>query len=150
MILHHQAFNIKEGDKIVVTAAAGGLGHLTVQWALMQGARVIGLASTSEKINFLKDLGCHRVINYEQENLDKVLSNEYPQGVDIVWETIGGEIHNILLKHLAYNGMMMKLGEISSYLFSRRSDVPIKDYDIMVCISLCCPLCKVSCISPFS
>ncbi|CAG2104146.1 unnamed protein product, partial [Medioppia subpectinata] len=69
---------IKEGEKVLITAAAGGTGHLCVQWAKKKGCHVIGTTSSPEKANMLKELGCDRVINYKTENLSEVLRNEYP------------------------------------------------------------------------
>jgi NADPH-dependent curcumin reductase CurA len=53
-------------------------GHIAVQWAKLKGAHVIGLTSTKQKANVLKELGVDRVINYKEENIDDVLTNEYP------------------------------------------------------------------------
>ena len=56
----------------------GVLGHICVQWAKLKGCHVIGTCSSKEKVDFLKKLGCDRVINYREENMDEVLTKEYP------------------------------------------------------------------------
>ncbi|CAG2116073.1 unnamed protein product [Medioppia subpectinata] len=106
---------IKEGEKVLITAAAGGTGHLCVQWAKKKGCHVIGTTSSPEKANMLKELGCDRVINYKTENLSEVLRNEYPDGIDVVWESIGGEMFNTLVKHLRIKGRLVVMGSISGY-----------------------------------
>ncbi|CAG2122993.1 unnamed protein product, partial [Medioppia subpectinata] len=59
------------------------------------------MTSSDEKAKLLKELGTDRVINYKTENLDEVLTKEFPNGVDVIWETIGGEVFKTLFKHLA-------------------------------------------------
>ena len=69
---------IQKGDKVLITASAGGTGHIGIQWAKQKGAYVIGLTSSEDKAKLLKELGTDRVINYKTENLDEVLTNEFP------------------------------------------------------------------------
>ncbi|CAG2163978.1 unnamed protein product [Oppiella nova] len=106
---------IKKGEKVLITASAGGTGHIAVQWAKQKGAYVIGLTSTPEKEKLLKELGTDRVINYKTENLDEVLTNEFPKGIDVVWETIGGQVYKTLFKHLAEGGRLIIVGGITGY-----------------------------------
>lgn len=68
------------GETVVVTAAAGGTGQFAVQLAKLAGCHVIGTCSTPEKAALLANLGCDRVINYNEESLGDVLSKEYPKG----------------------------------------------------------------------
>ena len=70
--------HLASGEKVLITAAAGGVGHIAAQWALLKGCHVIATTSNDKKQEFLKELGCHRVINYKTENLDQVLNTEYP------------------------------------------------------------------------
>lgn len=63
-----------------ITAAAGGTGQFAVQIAANMGCHVIGTCSSEEKVAFLKSIGCTRAINYKAENLDEVLTKEYPKG----------------------------------------------------------------------
>ncbi|CAG2109398.1 unnamed protein product [Medioppia subpectinata] len=106
---------IKKTDKVLVTAAAGGTGMVAVQWAKQKGCYVIGMTSTEEKVTFLKELGTDRVINYKTENLDEVLTKEFPEGVDVIWETIGGQVFETLFKHLALKGRLVLIGGTASY-----------------------------------
>ncbi|CAG2119437.1 unnamed protein product, partial [Medioppia subpectinata] len=106
---------IKKTDKVLVTAAAGGTGMVAVQWAKQKGCYVIGMTSTEEKAKLLKELGTDRVINYKTENLDEVLTKEFPEGVDVIWETIGGQVFETLFKHLALKGRLVLIGGTASY-----------------------------------
>jgi len=76
---------LKTGQKVLIHAAAGGVGTYAVQFAKWKGAHVIGTAS-SANIDFLKRLGADEVIDYKMEDFETVLSD-----VDLVLDTIGGE-----------------------------------------------------------
>ncbi|KAI1305896.1 putative quinone oxidoreductase [Halotydeus destructor] len=109
------AGKIKEGDKVLVTAAAGGTGQFCVQWAKKKGCHVIGTCSNQTKADYLLSIGCDKVINYKTEDLHEVLSRDYPDGVDVIWETIGGKTCEILAGHLADFGRLVVIGAITGY-----------------------------------
>ncbi|KAL8584864.1 hypothetical protein ACOMHN_037569 [Nucella lapillus] len=106
---------IKKGDKVLITAAAGGTGQFAVQWCKNAGCEVIGTCSTDDKVQFLKSIGCDRPINYKKEDLDEVLKAEYPNGVNVVYESIGGAVFETCLNNLAQGGRLMVIGAISGY-----------------------------------
>ncbi len=122
--------DFKSSGKIVlVTAAAGGTGQFAVQIAALAGCHVIGTCSTDEKVDLLKSLGCTRVINYVKEDLGQVLRREYPKGVDIVYESVGGDIFNTCVKNLSIGGQLIIIGMISHYQsssFSIKPTIPIQ------------------------
>ncbi|XP_037026632.1 prostaglandin reductase 3-like [Bradysia coprophila] len=109
------AGNIKAGDKVLITAAAGGTGHIAVQWAKSKGAYVIGTTSSADKVTFLKGIGADHVINYKEEDLNAILKRDYPDGVNVIWETIGGKVTETLIPHLASFGRMILIGGIAGY-----------------------------------
>lgn len=106
---------IKKGQTILITAAAGGTGHFAVQIAKLNGARVVATCSTHEKAKLLRDLGADRVVLYKQENLGKVLDAEFPEGLDMVYEGVGGQLHKTALAHLKEGGCQLQVGYISHY-----------------------------------
>ena len=69
---------IQPGDKVLVTAAAGGTGQIAVQWAKQKGCYVIGTTSSDEKGKYLKELGADLVINYRKEDMNEVLKERFP------------------------------------------------------------------------
>lgn len=77
--------SVKKGDKILVHAAAGGVGHFVVQIAKILGAYVIGTVS-AKNIDFVKSLGADEVIDYTQTNFETILQN-----LDFVFDTMAGE-----------------------------------------------------------
>jgi len=111
-----KAGRIQEGEKVLITAAAGGTGQIAVQWAKHRGCFVIGTTSSPEKAKYLKEtLGADMVINYKEENLDQVLKVKLPGGVDVVWETIGGDTFKTLFKNLAIKGRIVIIGSTNTY-----------------------------------
>nr|CAB3267842.1 zinc-binding alcohol dehydrogenase domain-containing protein 2-like [Phallusia mammillata] len=106
---------LKPTDKVLVTAAAGGTGQFAVQLAKLAGCHVIGTCSTDEKVKFLKSIGCDHPINIKAENLNTVLKKHYPQGVDVVYESVGGETYETCVNRLAPKGRLIVIGYISGY-----------------------------------
>ncbi|RCH89173.1 hypothetical protein CU097_010431 [Rhizopus azygosporus] len=104
-----------KNETVLVTAAAGGAGQIAVQLAKLAGNHVIGTCSSDDKVAMLKELGCDRVINYKKEDFKTVMKKEYPRGVDIVFESIGGNFFDICLKSLAVRGRLIVIGTLSSY-----------------------------------
>ena len=116
-----------------MTAAAGGTGQFAVQLAKLAGCHVIGTCSTDEKVEFLKTIGCDRPINYKKEDLKSVLKQEYPSGINVCYECVGGDIFNTCVKNLAVGGRVIIIGFISSYqtsTFSARPNLPL--YQILL------------------
>lgn len=101
---------MKAGEKVLVTAAAGGTGQFAVQLAKLAGCHVIGTCSSDDKVAFLRRLGCDRPINYKKEDVKAVLGEEYPRGVDVVYESIGGEMFNTCIKNLSIGGRLVIIG----------------------------------------
>lgn len=107
--------DLTKGETVLVTAAAGGTGHFAVQFAKRAGCHVIGTCSSNEKAGFLKSIGCDRPINYTEEDLGQTLRKEYPQGIDVVYESVGGSILELAVNCLAKNGRLLVIGFISGY-----------------------------------
>jgi NADPH-dependent curcumin reductase CurA len=113
LALEHHG-RMKSGETVLVTAAAGAAGQIAVQLAKLAGNHVIGTCSTGKE-GFLKSLGVDRVINYKTEDVQQVLRKEYPKGVDIVFESVGGKMFETCLKALAIKGRLIVIGAISNY-----------------------------------
>jgi len=114
LALDHCA-ELKPGEKVLVTAAAGGTGQFAVQLAKLAGCHVIGTCSTDEKCRFLESLGCDHAINTSTEDLNSTLKKHYPEGVDVVYESVGGDVYNTCVNRLAVKGRLIVIGYISGY-----------------------------------
>ena len=98
---------LKDGETIAISAAAGGLGHLLVQLAALRGCRVIGVAGGKAKCDFVASLGAERVIDYKSEDVAAVLAAEYPKGLDVAVDTVSGTIFDAFLANLANHGRLV-------------------------------------------
>lgn len=116
---------LSEGKKVLVTAAAGGTGQFAVQLAKNAKCYVIGTCSSEEKVGFLKSIGCDLPINYKSENVASVIKKKIPEGVDVVYESIGGEMFDISVNSLATKGHLIIIGFISGYQTSN-GILPVK------------------------
>lgn len=83
---------LEAGRKVLIHAGAGGVGHVAIQLAKLQGAEVATTVSTAEKAEFVRQLGAHRVIFYKQVDfVQNILDWTNGEGVELAFDTIGGE-----------------------------------------------------------
>jgi NADPH-dependent curcumin reductase CurA len=115
LVALEQAGEMTDNEVVLVTAAAGGTGHIAVQLAKLAGNQVIGTCGTAAKAELLEKLGCDRVINYRLENLDRVLKNEYPNGINLVFDCVGKEVFDTCVENLAIRGRLVSVGFIAEY-----------------------------------
>ena len=115
LVALEQAGEMQSQETILITAAAGGTGHMAVQLAKRAGNHVIGTCGSTAKAQLLQELGCDRIINYHQEDLNAVLQQEYPNGINLVFDCVGGTVFDICVEHLAVRGRLVSVGFISEY-----------------------------------
>jgi NADPH-dependent curcumin reductase CurA len=107
---------IKEGETVVVSAAAGGTGSIAVQIAKIHGCRVVGIAGTDEKCSWLVDeLGADGAINHRTDDMPARLRELCPKRVDVFFDNTGGPILDAVLGRLADRARVVLCGAISSY-----------------------------------
>ena len=84
---------LKARQTVLIHAGAGGVGHVAIQLAKSAGARVCTTVSTDEKANFVRRLGADKIIRYQESDfVDEVKQWTNGEGVDVVLDTVGGEI----------------------------------------------------------
>ena len=106
----------KEGETFLVSAAAGATGSLAGQIAKKAGCKVVGLAGSQEKCDWLvNDLGFDNAINYKTEDLDSALKDVCPNGIDIYFDNVAGNILNVVLQNLALYARIPLCGLIAQY-----------------------------------
>jgi NADPH-dependent curcumin reductase CurA len=117
---------IQEGDTVVVSGAAGATGSSAGQIAKLKGAaRVVGIAGGPRKCAWLLDeLGFDAAIDYKNEDVPARLRETCPDGIDLYFDNVGGEILNACLGQLALRGRVVLCGAISSYNASERPPGP--------------------------
>jgi NADPH-dependent curcumin reductase len=105
-----------EGETVLVSGAAGAVGGLVGQIAKLKGARAVGIAGGAEKCaHVVGELGFDAAIDYKAQDLDAALSEHCPNGVDVYFDNVGGEILDAALAHLARNARVVICGAISQY-----------------------------------
>lgn len=106
----------KPGDVFVVSAAAGAVGSLVGQIAKRDGAHVIGIAGGAEKCDYLVDtLGFDAAIDYKNEDVAARLAELAPDGLNIFYDNVGGDILDAALDAMAMRAKVVICGAISQY-----------------------------------
>jgi NADPH-dependent curcumin reductase CurA len=106
----------KAGDTVVVSGAAGAVGTVVGQIAKLQGCRVVGIAGGAEKCKYVVDeLGFDAAIDYRAGDVKKALREHCPQGVNVYFDNVGGEILDAVLTQLARGARIVICGAISQY-----------------------------------
>lgn len=106
----------KEGETLVVSAAAGGVGSLVGQIGKIKGCKVVGIAGSDEKCDWItNELGFDAAINYKKENVSQSLSHHCPDGIDIYFDNVGGEILDAVLDQINLHARIVLCGLISQY-----------------------------------
>ena len=101
---------LQAGQTVLVHAGAGGVGHVAIQLAKLKGAKVITTVGSLEKVAFVKSLGADEVIIYSQQNVpESVMELTAGKGVDLVFDTVGGEVFNQSIDAVAHYGRVVSL-----------------------------------------
>ena len=105
-----------EGETVVISAAAGAVGSVAGQLAKAAGARVVGIAGGPEKCEMLTDrLGFDAAVDYKASGWKKQLAEATPDGIDVDFENVGGEIMEMVFGRLNQNARVALCGLISGY-----------------------------------
>src|SRR5438067_8693860 len=102
---------LKPGETLLVLGAAGGVGLAAIQIGKVMGARVIAAASTDEKLAVCKQQGADETINYSTEDLkERVKKLTGGNGVDVVFDPVGGDYSEAALRGMAWGGRFLVIG----------------------------------------
>ncbi len=107
----HERAHIRAGETVLIHAAAGGVGSAAVQLANLAGARVIATAGSAAKLELCRSLGAAVTINYaESDFVEAVLEATDGRGVDVAFDTVGGEVTAKTFRCMAFNGRHLLVG----------------------------------------
>ena len=107
---------LKEGDKVFVSTAAGAVGSVAAQVAKLRGCFVIGSTGSAEKVAWLRDeVGLDAVINYKEVPIRKALKAAAPEGIDVYFDNVGGDHLDAALASMNTLGRIAVCGMISGY-----------------------------------
>lgn len=102
--------HLKAGETLVVLGAAGGVGLAAIEMGRLLGARVIACASSDEKLEVCRAKGAHEVINYAREDLKERLKAIAPEGVDVIYDPVGGPYAEAALRAIGWKGRYLVIG----------------------------------------
>jgi NADPH2:quinone reductase len=106
-----QSTKLRSGETILVLGAAGGVGITAIEIAKALGVRVIAAASSEDKLTFAREAGADETINYSDVSLrDAVKELTDGKGVDVVYDPVGGELAQMALRSLAWQGRYLVIG----------------------------------------
>ncbi|MEU2041913.1 NADP-dependent oxidoreductase [Nocardia niwae] len=107
---------LRAGETVVVSAAAGAVGSVAGQIAKAHGATVIGIAGGAEKCRWLtEEFGFDAAVDYRNEDVLRRLRELAPQGIDIYFDNVGGDILDAALANLRFGARVVLCGAISAY-----------------------------------
>jgi len=116
----------KQGETVVISGAAGAVGMTACQIAKIKGCRVVGIAGSDEKNEYLRDeLGVDATVNYKSEDVYESLIRGCPEGIDIYFDNVGGPVSDAALRHLNNGARIPLCGQISMYC-SDKPDIGLR------------------------
>jgi NADPH-dependent curcumin reductase len=123
----------REGDTVVVSGAAGATGSVAGQLAGLQGCRTIGIAGGPEKCAVAREeFDFDETIDYKAEDVKARLRELCPDGLDVYWDNVGGEILEAALANLARGARIVICGAISVYNAEQRPPGPSNYLNLIV------------------
>ena len=106
-----QRANLQPGETLLVLGASGGVGLAAVEIGKAMGAKVIAAASTAEKLEVARQAGADELINYSEQSLkDEVKKLTGGQGVDVIYDPVGGALFEEAFRSIAWNGRFLVVG----------------------------------------
>jgi len=126
-----QVGEVKAGDVVYISGAAGAVGNVAGQLAKLRGCRVIGSAGSMEKVNFLRaKRGFDAAFDYHTGPVVEQLKVEAPDGIDVYFDNVGGESLVAALDALRLNGRIIACGGISGYNSEKPQPGPANLFNI--------------------
>ena len=107
---------LKDGDTVLVSGAAGATGSVAAQIAKIKGCKVVGIAGGEAKCSWLvDDVGIDHAIDYKSENVKQRIGELCPEGVNVFFDNVGGDTLEAGIEHIAQFGRIVLCGAISEY-----------------------------------
>lgn len=111
-----EVLGLQKGETLLVNAAAGAVGSVVGQIAIIKGCKVVGSAGSDAKVAYLKELGYDEAFNYKTvDSLEEALRKASPEGYDCFFENVGGPFSTAALQQMKNFGRIAVCGAISTY-----------------------------------
>jgi len=121
-----QRANLQPGETLLVLGASGGVGLAAVEIGKAMGAKVIAAASSEAKLEVAKAAGADVLINYSEGSLkDKLKEITGGQGVDVIYDPVGGDLFEEAFRSIAWNGRLLVVGFASGTIPSLPANLPL-------------------------
>ena len=121
-----QRGNLQPGETLLVLGASGGVGLAAVEIGKAMGATVIAAASSAEKLAVAKAAGADHLINYSEQSLkDELKTLTKGQGVDVIYDPVGGPLFEEAFRSIAWNGRMLVIGFASGEIPALPANLPL-------------------------
>ncbi len=121
-----QRGNLQAGETLLVLGASGGVGLAAVEIGKAMGATVIAAASSAEKLAVAKAAGADHLINYSEQSLkDELKTLTKGQGVDVIYDPVGGTLFEEAFRSIAWNGRMLVIGFASGEIPALPANLPL-------------------------
>lgn len=107
---------VQASDTVVIAAAAGSVGSIAVQLAKLSGARVVAIVGGAQQARFAREeLGADACVDYRSAALDTELADACPHGASVFLDSVGGALHEAVMRRLADHARVIAFGFISAY-----------------------------------
>ncbi|HEX4862627.1 MAG TPA: NADPH:quinone oxidoreductase family protein [Acidimicrobiales bacterium] len=121
----HERGKLQSGETVLIHAAAGGVGSAAIQLAVLAGAKVIATAGSEKKLELCRSLGAEVAINYsETDFVESVLDVTDGRGVDVAFDSVGGDVTTKTFNCMAFNGRHLLVGFASGIESEDQGIVP--------------------------
>jgi NADPH2:quinone reductase len=121
-----QRGQLKPGETLLVLGAGGGVGIAAVELGVAMGARVIAAASSPDKLEAARLAGAHEFINYKDDSLrDRIKELTNGEGVDVVYDPVGGDLFEMALRSTAWEGRVLVVGFASGQIPKPAVNLPL-------------------------
>jgi NADPH-dependent curcumin reductase CurA len=128
-----QIAELKPGETLFISGAAGAVGSVAGQLAKLRGCRVIGSAGSDQKIQFLLDeCGFDSAFNYKTQNMSDALKQVAPEGLDIYFDNVGADTLQAALSAMKVHGRIIACGSISGYNDEKPAPGPSNLFNIII------------------
>lgn len=121
----------QEGETVAVAAATGPVGSVVGQIANIKGAKSVGIAGGPDKVAHLKELGFDVALDHKSGNLKKELAEAVPQGIDVYYENVGGDVFKAVLPRLNTFARVPVCGLVANYNLTELPEGPDRSGALM-------------------
>ena len=128
----HRRGNLQKGETLLVLGASGGMGLAALEIGKLLGAKVIGAASSEEKLNIARQKQADHLINYSKGFHEQVLEFTGGRGADVIYDPVGGDVFDESTRCIAWEGRLLVIGFAGGRIAEIKTNIPlIKGFSVV-------------------